>query len=179
MSKTETKLVESVRDLGIQFLDNDVNITGTVNLLTAARDAGVSTFVFSSSSSVYGDTEELPKHEKMFPAPLSPYAVQKLSGEYYCKIFAGLYGLRTRVLRYFNVFGPRQNPRSQYAAVIPLFIEAFKQNKSPTIDGDGGQTRDFTYVADVVKANMLCCSLRSASASVVRSRTVSTTCRSS
>ena len=136
---------------------DQVNTGGTLNMLVAARDAGVRRFVFSSSSSVYGDTPALPKREDMMPAPLSPYAVQKLTGEHYCRIFRGLYGLPTFVLRYFNVFGPRQNPKSQYAAVIPLFIQALKNGQAPTIHGDGGQTRDFTFVADVVSANLCCC----------------------
>jgi UDP-N-acetylglucosamine 4-epimerase len=138
-------------------LSHAVNLDGVVNLLVASRNAGVQRFVFSSSSAVYGDDPELPKRETMLPAPLSPYAVQKLSGEYYCRIFHGLYGLETFCLRYFNVFGPRQNPRSQYAAVVPLFIEAVRQGKSPVVFGDGGQTRDFIYVGDIVRANLQCC----------------------
>jgi len=137
---------------------NEANTTGMLNMLTAARDAGVERFVFSSSSSVYGDAPELPKREDMLPAPLSPYAVQKLCGEYYCRIFHGLYGFKTFSLRYFNVYGPRQNPKSQYAAVIPIFIELLRSGKKPVIYGDGGQTRDFTFVADVVAANIACCS---------------------
>lgn len=136
---------------------NEVNVGGTLNMLIAARDAGVRRFVFSSSSSVYGNTPTLPKKEDMFPMPLSPYAVQKLTGEYYCRMFHSLYGLNTFVLRYFNVFGPRQNPKSQYAAVIPLFIEMLMNDQPPAIDGDGGQTRDFTFVDDVISANLSCC----------------------
>ena len=136
---------------------HEVNITGTLNLLLAARDAGVERLVFSSSSSVYGNTRVLPKREDMTPNPLSPYALSKLAGEHYCKIFHQLFGLQTFVLRYFNVFGPRQNPKSQYAAVIPLFIAALRNNQSPVIHGDGRQTRDFTYVDDVVAANLACC----------------------
>jgi nucleoside-diphosphate-sugar epimerase len=136
---------------------NDVNLTGTLNMLLAARDEGVERFIFSSSSSVYGDTPTLPKRENMAPAPLSPYGVQKLAGEYYCSIFSRLYGLKTFALRYFNVFGPRQNPKSQYAAVIPLFIESIRTGKPPVIHGDGKQTRDFTFVEDVVAANLRCC----------------------
>lgn len=136
---------------------NAANITGTLNMLVAARDAGVEKFTFSSSSSVYGNTPKLPKREDMTPMPLSPYAVQKLCGEHYCRIFHGLYGLQTFALRYFNVFGPRQNPKSQYAAVIPHFIDLLRRNKSPVIHGDGGQTRDFTFVSDVVAANISCC----------------------
>ena len=136
---------------------NAVNITGTLNLLESARDAGVERFVFSSSSSVYGNTPTLPKEESMTPSPLSPYALQKLAGEHYCRIFHELYGLNTYALRYFNVFGPRQNPASQYAAVLPLFISAGLRGEAPVIHGDGGQTRDFTYVEDVVRANLCCC----------------------
>jgi nucleoside-diphosphate-sugar epimerase len=136
---------------------NRVNVCGTLRLLLAARDAGVKRFVFSSSSSVYGDTPELPKREDMTPMPLSPYAAQKLTGEHYCRVFQRLYRLPTFILRYFNVYGPRQNPRSQYAAVIPLFVEAFRKGRSPVIYGDGEQTRDFTFVDDVVRANLLCC----------------------
>ncbi len=136
---------------------NEVNIVGTLNLLEAARDNGVERFVFSSSSSVYGNTPTLPKQEDMTPNPLSPYALQKLTGEHYCRIFHSLYGLNTFALRYFNVFGPRQNPASQYAAVIPLFVKAGMRDEAPIIHGDGSQTRDFTFVADVVQANLRCC----------------------
>lgn len=136
---------------------HEINTTGTLKLLLAARDAGVDRFVLASSSSVYGDTPELPKRESMLPQPLSPYALSKLDGEHYCRMFHSLYGLKTYALRYFNVFGPRQDPASYYAAVIPLFIEALQQGRAPTIYGDGGQTRDFTYVSDIVAANLLCC----------------------
>lgn len=137
---------------------NDVNVTGTLNVLIAARDAKIRRLVFSSSSSVYGDTPTLPKREDMKGAPKSPYAVQKAIGEYYCSVFHDLYGLKTFSLRYFNVFGPRQNPKSQYAAVIPLFARALLEGRAPVIHGTGEQTRDFTYVEDVVSANMCCCS---------------------
>jgi len=130
------------------------NTTGTLNLLLAARDAGAKRLVFASSSSVYGDTPTLPKEESMLPRPKSPYAASKLTGEHYCRIFTEVYGLETVCLRYFNVFGPRQDPSSQYAAVIPLFITAMLQGRPPTIYGDGLQSRDFTYVADVVQANL-------------------------
>ncbi len=136
---------------------NETNIDGTLNMLVAARDAGVERFVFSSSSSVYGNTPTLPKREDMTPMPLSPYAVQKLTGEHYCRVFHRLYGLQTVCLRYFNVFGPRQDPTSQYSAVIPLFVDALRRDEPPTIHGDGGQTRDFTFVGDVVKANLCAC----------------------
>jgi len=135
---------------------NEVNVTGTLNLLLAARDAGVDRLVFSSSSSVYGDTPVLPKREDMLPMPLSPYALSKLAGEHYGRMFHTLYGLKTFSLRYFNVFGPRQDPGSHYAAVIPLFINAFRQGRQPVIYGDGEQTRDFTFVDDVVSANLAC-----------------------
>jgi len=146
-----------VRSVDDPMESNDVNVCGTLTMLVAARDAGVKRFVFSSSSSVYGDTEVLPKQEDMKPMPLSPYAAQKLMGENYCRVFHDLYGLETFALRYFNVFGPRQNPASQYAAVIPLFIDALRNDRAPVIFGDGEQTRDFTFVADVVKANICCC----------------------
>lgn len=136
---------------------HDVNVTGTLNVLLAARDAGVKRVVFSSSSSIYGDTAELPTTEACPPAPLSPYAVHKLAGELYCRIFWKLYGLETVSLRYFNVFGPRQDPRSQYAAVIPRFITAVLKNEPPTIFGDGGQTRDFCHVDNIIAANLAAC----------------------
>jgi UDP-glucose 4-epimerase len=136
---------------------NEANITGTVNLLVAARDAGVKRVVFTSSSSVYGDTPTLPKREDMPPSPLSPYAIQKITGEYYASVFWRLYGLETVSLRYFNVFGPRQDPQSQYAAVIPRFITAILRNQSPVIFGDGSQTRDFSHVENVIQANVLAC----------------------
>ncbi|MEI6085778.1 MAG: SDR family oxidoreductase [Verrucomicrobiota bacterium] len=134
-----------------------VNITGTLNVLIAARDAGVKRVVFSSSSSVYGESPVLPKREDMIPSPLSPYAVHKITGEYYCRCFYQLYGLETVALRYFNVFGPRQNPASAYAAVIPSFITAILQGKAPTIYGDGQQTRDFSHVENVIAANLAAC----------------------
>jgi len=133
-----------------------VNTTGTLNMLIAARDAGVDRFVFSSSSAIFGNAPGLPKREDMLPDPLSPYAVQKLAGECYCRIFHELYGLKTFALRYFNVFGPRQDPKSQYSAVIPLFIDALCRGQAPHIHGDGGQTRDFVFVGDVVAANLSC-----------------------
>lgn len=136
---------------------HEVNATGTLNLLVAARDAGVKRFVYASSSSVYGDSPVLPKVESMPTAPLSPYAVSKLAGENYCRIFHGLYGLKTIALRYFNVFGPRQDPKSQYAAVVPNFLNAVTSSKPPTVFGDGLQSRDFTYIANVVDANLKAC----------------------
>jgi nucleoside-diphosphate-sugar epimerase len=134
---------------------HDVNVNGTLNLLTAAKENGVSRFVYAASSSAYGDTPTLPKVEEMAPAPLSPYAIQKLTGEYYTRVFYLVYGLPTVALRYFNVFGPRQDPESEYAAVIPKFITRMMDNKRPIIYGDGAQTRDFTYIENVVSANLL------------------------
>lgn len=146
-----------IRSVNDPVTANEININGTLNMLVAARDAGVERFVFTSSSSVYGNTPTLPKREDMTPMPLSPYAVQKLTGEHYCRVFHQLYGLQTICLRYFNVFGPRQDPASQYSAVIPLFVSALQNNQAPTVHGDGEQTRDFTYVGDVVKANLCAC----------------------
>jgi nucleoside-diphosphate-sugar epimerase len=136
---------------------HNVNATGTLNLLIASKDAGVKRFVYAASSSAYGDTQELPKHEEMLPRPRSPYAVAKLAGEQYCSAFFATYGLETVALRYFNVFGARQDPTSQYAAVIPKFITAALRNEPPTIYGDGEQTRDFTYISNVVEANLRAC----------------------
>lgn len=131
------------------------NTTGTLNMLVAARDAKVKRFVYAASSSAYGDTTELPKHEGIIPKPLSPYAVQKYTGECYCRAFHATYGLPTVALRYFNIFGPRQDPNSLYAAVIPKFVTSAVNNEAPTIFGDGEQTRDFTNVKNAVHANML------------------------
>jgi nucleoside-diphosphate-sugar epimerase len=142
----------SVRD---PVTTHEVNVTGTLNVLVAARDAGARRVVIASSSSVYGDTPVLPKCEEMTPAPKSPYAVSKLAGEHYARVFYQVYGLETVSLRYFNVFGPRQDPASQYAAVIPRFIRSLLNGGEITIYGDGEQTRDFTYVANVVSANLL------------------------
>ncbi len=137
-------------------LDTDEsNVRGTLNLLVAARDAGVKRLVYASSSAVYGDTPTLPKTEGMKPAPLSPYAVSKLAGEHYCQVFYQVYGLETVALRYFNVFGPRQDPTSEYAAVIPKFVTAMLKGEQPVIYGDGEQSRDFSYVTNVVQANLL------------------------
>ena len=136
---------------------NAVNVTGTLQLLVAARDAAVKRFVFASSSSLYGESETLPKVETMPAAPISPYGLQKLAGESYCGIFHRLYGLPTVALRYFNVFGPRQDPGSEYSAVIPRFVAALRDGGRPTVFGDGEQTRDFTFVANVVQANRRAC----------------------
>src|SRR6476469_4380486 len=134
---------------------NATNVTGTLNTLLAARDAGVRRVVFASSSSVYGANPSLPKREDMAALPISPYAVAKLACEGYCRSFGEVYGLETVALRYFNVFGPLQDPRSQYAAVIPNFIVALLTGERPTIFGDGEQSRDFTYVENVIEANLL------------------------
>jgi UDP-glucose 4-epimerase len=134
---------------------NVVNANGTLNVLLAARDNHVKKVVYASSSSVYGDTPTLPKKEEMTPNPLSPYAVSKLTAEYYCDIFTRIYNLSTVALRYFNVYGPWQDPTSEYAAVVPKFITNVLKGKSPIIYGDGEQTRDFTFVEDVVNANIL------------------------
>jgi len=134
---------------------NKVNITGTLNVLLAARDNNVKKVIYASSSSVYGDTPTLPKREDMVSNPQSPYALTKLVGEYYCHIFHQIYDLPTICLRYFNVYGPRQDSNSQYAAVIPIFIARVSQNKPPIIYGDGEQTRDFTFIKDVIQANII------------------------
>ena len=143
------------RSIKNPLASNEVNVTGTLNVLSAARDQGIKKVIFASSSSVYGDTPNLPKREDMTPNPQSPYAVTKLAAEYYCRVFTDVYGISTICLRYFNVFGARQNPDSQYAAVIPKFIKAINEGKSPVIFGDGEQTRDFTFIKDVVHANIL------------------------
>ena len=137
---------------------HSVNVEGTLNLLLAARDAGVRRLVYASSSSVYGDTPVLPKHEGMPVSPRSPYAAAKLAGEAYCRALACVYPLETVSLRFFNVFGPRQDPQSQYAAVVPLFVTRMLAGLPAEITGDGGQTRDFTYVANVVEACRLAAS---------------------
>ncbi|HIF08319.1 MAG TPA: SDR family oxidoreductase [Gemmatimonadetes bacterium] len=136
---------------------HDACATGTLNMLVAARDADVSRFVYAASSSAYGDTPTLPKVESMPSLPRSPYAVAKLAGEQYCQAFSLVYGFETVALRYFNIFGPRQDPSSQYSAVIPLFITKALAEEAPTIDGDGEQTRDFTYVENAVQANLMAC----------------------
>jgi nucleoside-diphosphate-sugar epimerase len=134
---------------------NAVNVQGTLSLLLAARECGVKRLVSASSSSVYGESPELPKKEEQVPMPISPYAVSKLAGEHYCRVFSLLYGLENVSLRYFNVFGPRQDPTSQYAAVIPRFVQAALSGEVLEIHGDGLQSRDFTYINNVVQANLL------------------------
>jgi UDP-glucose 4-epimerase len=134
---------------------NEVNVTGTVNLLWAAKECGVPAVVAASTSAIYGNSPVFPKEESMTPEPLSPYAVSKLAGEHYGRVFSDLYGIRTVFLRYFNVYGPRQDPNSEYAAVIPKFITRLLKGNPPIIYGDGEQTRDFIFVADVVRANIM------------------------
>jgi UDP-glucose 4-epimerase len=142
-------------------------VDATFTLLLAARDAGIKRFVYASSSSTYGDTPTLPKVETIPPSPLSPYAVGKLVGEYYCSVFYQVYGLDTISLRYFNIFGPYQDPTSEYAAAIPAFVKAMLNDKSPTIYGDGQQSRDFTYIDNVVEANLLAAKAKQTKGDVV------------
>jgi nucleoside-diphosphate-sugar epimerase len=142
------------RSVADPMTSHTVNVDGTLTLLLAARDAGVRRFVMASSSSLYGESPSLPKVETMPSDPISPYGLDKLAGETYCRLFTRLYGLPTVALRYFNVFGPRQDPVSEYAAVIPRFATAILEGRPPTIYGDGQQTRDFTYIANVVEANL-------------------------
>ena len=153
----QAALPSVARSVADPVATHDVSATGTLNMLVAANDAGVRRLVYAGSSSAYGDTPTLPKHEAMASMPRSPYAVAKLAGEHYVQVFPHLFGLETAVLRYFNVFGPRQDPNSVYSAVIPLFINAALGEQAPTINGDGGQTRDFTYIDNVVDANLRAC----------------------
>lgn len=143
---------------------HEANINGTLNLLMMCKEFGVKRFVFSSSSSVYGDQSTLPLSESMHPLPISPYALQKLVGEHYCRLFHMLYGIKTISLRYFNVYGPRQNPDGAYSGQIPKFFYKFLHGEIPVINGDGEQTRDNTYVGDVVEANMLAARTNNANA---------------
>lgn len=143
------------RSIKDPITSNEVNINGFLNMLVASKNKGVKRFVYAASSSTYGDSKSLPKVEDKIGKPLSPYAVTKYVNELYADVFARTYGLELIGLRYFNVFGPRQSPKGAYAAVIPLFIEAILNGKPPTINGDGGQTRDFTFVANAVQANIL------------------------
>src|SRR5579859_2072198 len=144
-----------LRSVDAPLETDTTNVHGTLTVLKAAADAGVRRLVYASSSSIYGGATEVPTPESAPALPRSPYAVTKLAGEHYCRVFASLYGLETVALRYFNVFGPRQRPDSLYAAVIPLFIDALSHGRAVTIHGDGTQSRDFTYVSDVVRANLL------------------------
>lgn len=143
------------RSVANPLTSNSVNIDGTLNVMEAARHAGVKRMVMASSSSVYGDSETLPKHEGMTPSPLSGYAITKLTNEYYARVYYQLYGFETVCLRYFNIFGPHQDPNSFYAAVIPKFISAFAEGRQPVVFGDGLQSRDFTYIDNCVQANLL------------------------
>jgi UDP-glucose 4-epimerase len=151
----EAALPSVARSVEKPLESHEVNASGTLKVLLAARKAGVRRVVYASSSSAYGDTPTLPKVETMATAPLSPYAVSKLAGEQYCRVFPKLFGLGTVSLRYFNVFGPRQDPKSQYAAVVPLFITWVLAGRIVHIDGDGEQSRDFTFIENVVEANIL------------------------
>ena len=153
----EAALPSVQRSIDEPLMSNHSNATGTLKVLIAAKESGIQKVVYASSSSVYGDTVELPKREDMCLAPKSPYAVTKAAGEFYCTVFQEVYGLRTVSLRYFNVFGPRQDHRSGYAAVIPKFIAALLNNSPPTVYGDGEQSRDFTFVRHVVEANVRAC----------------------
>ncbi len=155
------------RSIDNPLTTTEVNINGTLNILEAARFNGVRRIVYASSSSVYGDSPVMPKSEEMKPMPKSPYAITKLAGEEYCMNFHQLYGLETVALRYFNVFGPRQNPFSQYSAVIPKFIDLLKNGAAPTIHGDGETSRDFTFIENVVSANILACEKKAAAGNVI------------
>jgi UDP-glucose 4-epimerase len=153
------------RSLADPIASHDVNATGTLKVLAAAKKAGVRRVVYAASSSAYGDTPTLPKIETMRPMPLSPYAVSKLAGEHYCQVYAGAFGLETVSLRYFNVFGPRQDPKSEYAAVIPRFVTAALAGQGVTIYGDGTQSRDFCFIDNTVEANLAAASVAPAGVS--------------
>lgn len=148
------------------FTTNDVNVSGTLNMLMAARTAGVKRVVYASSSSAYGDAKTFPQKEAHLPVPISPYGVSKLAAENYCVTFAKTFALETVSLRYFNVFGPRQNPESKYSAVIPIFIFTMLKGESPMVEWDGKQSRDFTYVANVAEANINACAAKGVSGQV-------------
>ncbi|HPM43005.1 MAG TPA: SDR family oxidoreductase [Candidatus Omnitrophota bacterium] len=148
------------------FTTNEINVTGTLNVLYEAKAAKVKRVVYASSSSAYGDAKHFPQRETDTPGPISPYGVSKLAAEHYCVTFAKTFGLETVSLRYFNVFGPRQNPESKYSAVIPIFIFNMIKGESPVVDWDGKQSRDFTYVANVVEANLRACTTRGISGEV-------------
>jgi UDP-glucose 4-epimerase len=150
----EAALPSVSRSVRAPITSNDVNVGGTLNILSAGRKAGVRRFILASSSSVYGDAPDLPKTESTVPCPMSPYAVSKLAAEHYCRVFGDLYGIETVALRYFNVFGPRQDPRSQYSGVISKFMTNTLTGQSQVVHGDGQQSRDFTYVDNVVAANL-------------------------
>lgn len=158
----EAALPSVQRSVDDPILSNDTNVRGTLNVLVASRDAGVKRVVYAASSSAYGDIPTLPKVETMPAVPRSPYAITKLVGEQYCRVFHALYGLETIGLRYFNVFGPRQDPTSHYSAVIPKFATALLTGKRPVVYGDGEQSRDFTFIENVVDANLLACHAKDA-----------------
>lgn len=151
----EAALASVPRSVADPVSTNECCVTATLNLLVAAREAGVRRLVYAGSSSAYGDTPVLPKHEEMVPNPISPYAVAKLAGEHYMRAFARVYGLQTVVLRYFNVFGPYQDPTSHYSGVLAIFCRKMLAGEQPTIYGDGEQSRDFTYIDNVVRGNLL------------------------
>ncbi len=155
------------RSVAMPLLTNSINLDGTLLVLETARQSGVRRVVYAASSSAYGEIEVLPKVETLPAAPLSPYALQKYAGEVYCRLYSELYGLETVSLRYFNIFGPRQDPNSDYAAVIPRFVTAALAGKSPVIYGDGDQTRDFTYVENAIQANLLAADADRACGSVI------------
>ena len=163
----QAALVSVLRSVAMPLLSNSINVDGTLLVLETARQSGVRRVVYAASSAVYGNTEVLPKVETLPAAPLSPYALQKYAGELYCRQYSELYGLETVSLRYFNVFGPRQDPNSDYAAVIPCFVTAAVAGESPVIYGDGNQTRDFIYVEDAVQANLLAADAARASGAVI------------
>jgi len=161
----EAAIASVPRSLADPVSSNEANVSGTLNVLHEAKKAGVRRVVYAASSSAYGDTPTLPKIETMIPSPLSPYAVSKLAGEHYCQVFAGAYQLETVCLRYFNVFGARQDPKSEYAAVIPRFVTAGLAGEGVTIFGDGLQSRDFCYIDNTVAANLAAAAAPAASAS--------------
>lgn len=171
----EAALPSVPRSVANPVESHEVNCTGTLNVLMGCREAGVKRVVYAGSSSAYGDTAALPQREDSAPAPLSPYAASKLTGEYYCRVFSRVYGLETVVLRYFNVFGPRQDPNSEYSAVIPRFITRLLRGEAPTIYGDGGQSRDFSYIANVVEGNLCAMSVPQAGGEVYNVSCGSTT----
>ena len=162
----QAALASVQRSVENPLASNEANVEGTVKVLTAARDAGVKRVVYASSSSVYGDTPELPKREDMKTDPLSPYAVSKLAGEHYCCVFDDLFEIETVSLRCLSVFGPRQGPESQYAAVIPIFVQRLLAGETPQVFGDGEQSRDFTYVENAVEANLLAATAEGAGGAV-------------
>jgi UDP-glucose 4-epimerase len=155
------------RSIAEPLAANAVNITGTLNVLLAGRDAGAKRLVFAASAAAYGDNPTMPRVETLTPDPLSPYALAKLAGEYYCRIFATIYGLETVALRYFNIFGPRQNPDSPYSGVLSKFVAAYQRGETPVIFGDGQQSRDFTYVDNVVDATLKACTVPAAAGKVI------------